>query len=108
MSIGSLPNSAINGILLLLLLLLLFFGFLIPDAKAKKSKARFQANLKVGDKVFTAAGIYGTVTGVAGDLVTIKTAETDTLLEMGRWALTDPAGGEPGKLRMIELNHKDG
>lgn len=89
--------------MLVVLLLVLYFGFLRPDSKEKKRKQSFQSALKNGDQVYTKAGIYGTVKEINGDLITIETTKTKTMLEVARWAITNP-NAEEGRFRTISLN----
>ena len=43
--------------------------------------------LKVGDRVCTIGGIYGTVTGVKDDQVIIAVGAQKTVMNMARWAI---------------------
>ncbi len=76
-AMGGAPNGQTGGnpILGLLPLIVMFviFYFLIIMPQQKKAKKHKQMidSLKKGDKVLTAGGIYGTVTGVAEKAVTI-------------------------------------
>ncbi len=44
-------------------------------AKRAKQHKDFLENLKKGDKVITSGGLYGTITGISDDSVTIEIAE---------------------------------
>jgi preprotein translocase subunit YajC len=44
-------------------------------------------NLKVGDKVVTTSGIYGTIAGLKGDRIQLRIAE-NVKVEMSRNAVT--------------------
>lgn len=65
-------GNPIIGLLPLIVMFVIFYFLIImpQQKKAKKHKQMIDA-LKKGDKVLTAGGIYGTVTGVAEKAVTI-------------------------------------
>ena len=52
-----------------------YFVILAPMRKRQKKVAEFQDSLKVGDKVITTSGIYGTVVKVGDASVQLKIAE---------------------------------
>ncbi|MDR1917034.1 MAG: preprotein translocase subunit YajC [Synergistaceae bacterium] len=87
--------TPIYAAMLLILLLLLFFGFLRPEAQAKKAKKSLQDSLKVGDRVFTQAGVHGVITAVNGDLVLLEVGAAKTELEVARWAILSIDGHQP-------------
>lgn len=95
-------TTMMYAILLVALLLLLFFGFILPDRTAKKKKETVQAGLKVGDKVYTKAGIHGTITALNGDLVLLEAGRARTELEVARWAILseEEAQSKTGKKRV--------
>ena len=45
------------------------------------------ANLKVGDRVCTIGGIYGTIVRIKDDVMTIEVGENKTQLVFARWAI---------------------
>ena len=58
-----------------LILGIFYFVILAPMRKRQKKVAEFQDSLKVGDKVVTTSGLYGTVAKVGDASVHIKIAE---------------------------------
>ena len=58
-----------------LILGIFYFVILAPMRKRQKKVAEFQESLKVGDKVVTTSGLYGTVAKVGDASVHIKIAE---------------------------------
>ena len=46
-----------------------------PQQKRAKEHKNFLENLKKGDKVITSGGLYGTITGITDDAITIEIAE---------------------------------
>lgn len=97
--------TMIYAVILVVLLLLLYFGFLRPDAKAKKQKQALQSNLKVGERVYAKAGICGVIKELKGGLVLIEVGEAKTELEVARWAILDSDFRKlRGNTRGIPLN----
>ena len=58
-----------------LILGIFYFVILAPMRKRQKNVAEFQDSLKVGDKVVTTSGLYGTVAKVGDASVQLKIAE---------------------------------
>jgi preprotein translocase subunit YajC len=58
-----------------LILGIFYFVILAPMRKRQKKVAEFQDSLKVGDKVVTTSGLYGTVAKVGDVSVQLKIAE---------------------------------
>ncbi|HOW54798.1 MAG TPA: preprotein translocase subunit YajC [Syntrophorhabdaceae bacterium] len=52
-----------------------YFILIRPQQKRAKQHKDFLENLKKGDKVVTSGGLYGTITGISDDSVTIEIAE---------------------------------
>jgi preprotein translocase subunit YajC len=64
------------GLLSLVLLFVVFYFLLIrPQQKRAKQQKMFIENLKKGDKVVTSGGLYGTITGITDDTVTLEIAD---------------------------------
>ena len=59
-----------------LIMLVVIFGFLFlmmnRNRKQQRNMADMRSNLEVGDEVMTGSGLYGTVTGIDGDVITIE------------------------------------
>ena len=49
--------------------------FILPQQKKKKQQKAMMDGLKKGDKVITASGIWGTVTNLGKDTVTLQIAD---------------------------------
>jgi preprotein translocase subunit YajC len=68
-----------SGMLTLVPLLLMFaiFYFLLirPQQKKAKEHRTFLENLKRGDKVVTAGGLYGEITGMTDETITLEIAD---------------------------------
>ena len=59
-----------------ILFMVLIFYFLLyrPQQKARKERDEMLSSLKIGTKIITAGGIYGTITALDAETVTIKIA----------------------------------
>jgi preprotein translocase subunit YajC len=76
MQSGGGQSNQIMAFLPLILLFAVFYFLLIrPQQKRARTHKQFIENLKKGDKVVTSGGMYGTITGVTDDSVTIEVAE---------------------------------
>ena len=70
------PGSMLTSLLPLVLIFVIFYFLLIrPQQKQKKEHQNLLSNLKVGDSVLTAGGIYGRVTGLKDDKVTVEISD---------------------------------
>ena len=65
-----------SGIIMIVALIAIFYFFMIrPQQKRQKEIKKFRENLKVGDKVSTAGGIYGKIRNVNDTTFQIEIAE---------------------------------
>ena len=81
--VGLLPTL----IFLVLMFVVLYFFMIRPQKKKEKAVKAMLDALKVGDRVLTIGGIYGTVTGVKDDQVIIAVGAQKTVMNMARWAI---------------------
>ncbi len=83
--------GAIGGLIPLLMMLVLFYILIIvPQRRQQKKTKEMLANLKVGDKVVTSGGLYGTITLVREDkpTVQVKIAESPVVkIDLARSAI---------------------
>ena len=65
-----------GGFFLLIILAFVFLYFILvrPQKRRQLTQQRMLNDLQVGDEVVTAGGIYGEITGVADDDVTVRIA----------------------------------
>lgn len=62
-----------SGLIMMLLILLVFYFFMIrPQMKRQKELKNFREGIKKGDKIITTGGIYGKITEISGNIVTIE------------------------------------
>lgn len=65
-----------SSIIMIVALIAIFYFFMIrPQQKRQKEIKKFRENLKVGDKVITAGGIYGKIRNVNDTTFQIEIAE---------------------------------
>lgn len=76
-----------NGGMLILLMIALFVVMIIPQRKREKKIKDMLANLKPGDRVRTIGGIYGTITAIKDDVVTISVGPDKVRLVFIRGAI---------------------
>jgi len=73
---GGGQGSSLMTFLPIIFIFVIFYFLLIrPQQKQKKEHQNLLANLKVGDNVLTAGGIYGRVTGIKDDKVTVEISD---------------------------------
>lgn len=77
-----------------LILGIFYFVILLPMKRRQKKIADFQESLKVGDKVVTTSGIYGTVTKVGERTVKLQIADRVTI-EVAKAAVGGYQGQTP-------------
>lgn len=76
-----------NGGMLIILMIALFAVTIIPQRKREKKIKDMLANLKPGDRVRTIGGIYGTITAIKDDVVTISVGPDKVRLVFIRGAI---------------------
>ncbi|MGD0231588.1 MAG: preprotein translocase subunit YajC [Syntrophorhabdales bacterium] len=86
-----------GGLMTFLPLILLFavFYFLLirPQQKRAKDHKRFMENLKKGDTVITSGGLYGKITGITDEAITMEIAEK-VRVKVSKSAVVDYVKGE--------------
>ena len=79
----------ILGMLLPLVLMFVVFYFLLirPQRKKDKKVKDMLAALKVGDRICTIGGIYGTIISIKDDTVELNVGRDNVKLIFARWAI---------------------
>ena len=73
---GGGQGSSLMTFLPIIFIFVIFYFLLIrPQQKQKKEHQTLLASLKVGDNVLTAGGIFGRVTGIKDDKVTVEISD---------------------------------
>ena len=69
-------NQLLTMVIYILVFIAIFYFLLIRhQQKHRKQRNEMMSSLNVGDKIYTAGGIFGTITAMKEDIVTIKIAE---------------------------------
>lgn len=68
------------------MIVIFYFLLIRPQQKKEKQRLAMINSLKNGDKVITASGMYGVVTGIKDDIITLKVA-SNTNIEFARNAI---------------------
>ena len=93
MALDKMPAAGDYGTLLaqflpLVVLIVVFYFVLIrPQRKKDKEAKAMLDNLKVGDRICTIGGIYGTIVRIKDDVLTIEVGEQKTQMVFARWAV---------------------
>ena len=78
----------ITSLLPFLLIFVVFWFILIrPQRKKDKQVKEMLNNLKAGDRICTIGGIYGTITGLKDDTVTLSVGKDNLSMVVARWAI---------------------
>ena len=72
----------------MILIFVVFRFFLIrPQRKKDKQVKEMLNNLKAGDRICTIGGIYGTITGIKDDTVTLSVGKDNLSMVVARWGI---------------------
>ena len=77
-----------GGGLLIVLMVVLFAVMIIPQRRREKKVKEMLAAVKVGDRVRTIGGIYGTVSGIKDDVITLSVGPDKVRLVFTRGAIS--------------------
>lgn len=69
------PNLILSLVPFLLIFAIFYFLLILPQQKKQKELRQMMEALKKGDKVVTASGIWGTVTNMGKQTVTLQIAD---------------------------------
>jgi len=69
---------------LVLMFAAMYFLLIAPQRKKQKAHEKMLTELKAGDEVVTAGGIYGTITSVKDDRFIIRIGENNAKVEVGK------------------------
>lgn len=88
---GNETAAAVANFLPIALMLLIFYFLLYrPQKKARQERDAMLSSLKVGTRVITIGGIYGTIVGLSNEIVQLKIAENVTI-EVARGSINGAA-----------------
>src|ERR1700681_3534219 len=98
LAMGSAPAPGVNPYVQLIPIALVFaifyFIILLPTKRKQKKLQEFLDSLKVGDRIVTTGGIYGSVTKISEQSVQIQIADK-VRIEVARSAIGGYQGQEP-------------
>jgi preprotein translocase subunit YajC len=72
---GGQGSSMMTFLPLILLFAVFYFLLIRPQQKRAKQHKAFMEGLKKGDTVVTSGGLYGKITGITDDAITLEIAE---------------------------------
>ena len=72
---------------LLLIFVVFWFMMIRPQRKKDKQVKEMLGNLKAGDRICTIGGIYGTITGIKDDTITLSVGKDNLSMVVARWAI---------------------
>ncbi|MBM4120435.1 MAG: preprotein translocase subunit YajC [Nitrospira sp.] len=84
---GGTPSALISFVPFVLIFALFYFLLILPQQKKQKQQKIMMDALKKGDKIVTSSGIWGTVTNLGKDTVTLQIAD-NTKIKIQREYIT--------------------
>ena len=72
---------------LILIFVVFWFMMIRPQRKKDKQVKEMLNNLKAGDRICTIGGIYGTITGIKDDTVTLSVGRDNMSMVVARWGI---------------------
>lgn len=81
-------SSTISTIVIMVIMVAVFYFLLIrPQRKKDKAVKNMLNSLKVGDRICTIGGIYGTIKSIKDDTIELSVGREDTKMIVARWAI---------------------
>ena len=80
---GSGSGTILSLVPFILIFVIFYFMLILPQQKKQKQQKAMMESLKKGDKVITSSGIWGTVTNLGKDTVTLQVSD-NTKIKMQR------------------------
>ena len=78
---------AVQFLPMILIFVVFYFMLIRPQRKKDKEAKQMLDNLKVGDRICTIGGIYGTIVRIKDQVLTIEVGEQKTQMMIARWAV---------------------
>jgi len=98
LALGASPGQQISPLIQLipfaLVLAIFYFVILLPTRNRQKKVEAFLASLKVGDKVVTTGGIFGSIAKISDDAVQLQIAP-NVRVDISRAAIVGYQGQAP-------------
>ena len=87
-TVGAGTSDFISMILMMVVMVAVFYFMLIrPQRKKDKAVKDMLKALKVGDRICTIGALYGTISGLKEDTVTITLGAQQNTVVIARWAV---------------------
>ena len=81
-------GDMLSMIIMIVAMVAIFYFLLIrPQRKKDKAVKDMLSSLKVGDRICTIGGIYGTIAALKDDTVTLKVGSMENTVVFARWAI---------------------
>ena len=81
-------GSLISTVLMMVAMIAIFYFLLIrPQRKKDKQVKDMLSALKVGDRICTIGGLYGTIAALKDDTVTLTMGSLQNTIVIARWAI---------------------
>lgn len=93
---GSSGGTILSFVPFVLIFVIFYFLLILPQQKKQKQQKAMLGALKKGDKVVTSSGIWGTVTNLGKETVTLQIAD-NTKIKMQRDFIARVRGDEEDK-----------
>ena len=84
---SSIASLAVNFLPMILIFVVFWFMLIRPQRKKDKQVKEMLNNLKAGDRICTIGGIYGTITGIKDDTITLSVGKDNMSMVVARWAI---------------------
>ena len=78
---------AVQFLPMILIFVIFYFMLIRPQRKKDKEAKKMLENLKVGDRICTIGGIYGTITAMKDDTITLAMGGQQNPVVIARWAI---------------------
>ena len=78
---------AVQFLPMILIFVIFYFMLIRPQRKKDKEAKKMLESLKVGDRICTIGGIYGTIVRIKDDVLTVEVGEQKAQLVFARWAI---------------------
>ena len=84
---SSIASLAVTFLPMILIFVVFWFMLIRPKKKKDKQVKEMLNNLKAGDRICTIGGIYGTITGIKDDTITLSVGKDNMSMVVARWAI---------------------
>lgn len=85
---GEVVAGLVTSLLPMVLIFVVFYFFLIrPQQKKDKAVKKMLSELKTGDRICTIGGIYGTISAIRDDSITLTVGNQNMTMVVARWAI---------------------